>query len=136
MRPKGVSTQKCLFQEDSIEFSSNSWRQISSLRVFLLSANNFRLTGLPVHIQGLRSLVDLTIATSAEVCQPEMLPHVTVGGGSILIHHPTIGAEGDLLSQMSVQGDRYSVHTLGFVNLGNNEFFVEVEVYLGEDNSY
>ena len=119
-----------------MEFSSNSWRQISSLRVFLLSVNNCQLTGLPVHIQGLRSLVDLTIATSAEVCQPEMLPRVTVGGGSILIHHPTIGAEGDLLSRMSVQGDRYSVQTLGFVDLGNNEFLVEVELYLGEDNSY
>ena len=65
-----------------------------------------------------------------------MLPCMTVGSGSILIHYPTIGAEGDLLSRMSVQGDRYSVQTLSFVNLCNNEFLVEIEVYLGEDNSY
>ena len=37
---------------------------------------------------------------------------------------------------MSVQGDRYSVQTLGFVDLGINEFLVKVKLYLGEDNSY
>ena len=119
-----------------IEFSSNSWRQISSLRVFLLLASNCWLTGLPVHIQGLRSLVDLAVTTSTEVCQPEMLPRMTVGGRGVLIHDPTVRAESDLLSQMSVQGDRYSVQTLSFVDLGNNEFLVKVEPYLGEDNSY
>ena len=89
-----------------------------------------------MHIQGLRSLVDLAVTTSTEVCQPEMLPRVTVGGRGVLIHDPTVRAESDLLSRMSVQGDRYSVQTLGFVDLGNNEFLVKVELYLGEDNSY
>ena len=91
-----------------------------------------------MHVQGLRSLVDLAVTTSTEVCQPEMLPRVTVGSRGVLIHDLTVRADSDLLSRMSVQGDRYSVQTLGFVDLGNNEFLVEVEVklYLGEDNSY
>ena len=89
-----------------------------------------------MHIYGLRSLVDLAVTTSAEVCQPEMLPRVTVDGRGVLIHDPTVRAESNLLSRMSVQGDRYSVQTLGFVDLGNNEFLVEVELYLREDNSY
>ena len=73
-----------------------------------------------MHVQGLRSLVDFAITTSTEVCQPETLPHVTVGGRGVLIHDPTVRAESDLLSRMNVQGDRYSVQTLGFVDLGNN----------------
>ena len=89
-----------------------------------------------MHVQGLRSLVDLAVTTSAEVCQPEMLPRMTVGGQGVLIHDPTVRAESNLLSRMSVQGDRYSVQTLSFVDLGNNEFLVKVKLYLGEDNSY
>ena len=89
-----------------------------------------------MHIQGLRSLVDLDVTTSAEVRQPEMLPHMTVGGRGVPIHNPTVRAESDLLSWMSVQGDRYLVQTLSFVDLGNNEFLVEVKLYLREDNSY
>ena len=89
-----------------------------------------------MHVQGLRSLVDLAVTTSTEVCQPEMLPRMTVGGRGVLIHDPTVRAESDLLSQMSVQGDRYLVQTLSFVDLCNNEFLVEVELYLREDNSY
>ena len=65
-----------------------------------------------------------------------MLPRVTVGSRGVLLHDPTVRAESNLLSRMSVQGDRYLVQTLGFVDLGNNEFLVEVELYLGEDNSY
>ena len=34
-----------------------------------------------------------------------MLPHVTVGGRGVLIHDPTVRAESDLLSWMSVQGE-------------------------------
>ena len=104
------------------------------LIVFLLLAKNCWLTGLPVHVQGLRSLVDLAVTTSTEVCQPEMLPHVTVGSRDVLIHDPTVRAESNLFPLMSVQGDGYLVQTL--VDLGNNEFLVEVELYLREDNSY
>ena len=89
-----------------------------------------------MHVQGPRSLVDLAITTSTEVCQPEMLPRMTVGSRGVLIHDPTVRAESDLLSRMSVQGDRYLVQTLGFVDLGNNEFLVKVELYLRENNSY
>ena len=70
-----------------------------------------------MHIQGMRSLVDLAITTSTEVGQPKMLPCMTVGSGGVLIHDPTVGAESDLLSWMSVQADRYSVQTLGFVRV-------------------
>ena len=89
-----------------------------------------------MHVQGLRSLVDLAVTTSAEVCQPKMLPCMTVSGQGVLIHELTVRAESDLLSRMSVQGHRYSVQTLGFGDLGNNEFLVEVKLYLREDNSY
>ena len=62
-----------------------------------------------MQVKGLRSLVDLAVTTSTEICQPKMLPHMTMGGQGVLIHDPTVRAESNLLSQMSVQGDRYSV---------------------------
>ena len=43
-----------------MEFSLNTWKH------FLLPANNCWLAGLHVHEQGLRSLVDLTVATSTD----------------------------------------------------------------------
>ena len=108
----------------------------TSLRVFLLSADNCWLAGLSVQVQGLRPLVDLAITTSTEVCQPKMLPGMTAGGRGILVHNPTVRAESDLFPWIVVNGDRYSVQTLSFVDLGKDEFLVRVELHFGGDHSY
>ena len=41
----------------------------------------------------LRRLVQFSVATSAEVRDPEVLPRMTVSGSSIFIHNPTVRAE-------------------------------------------
>ena len=46
----------------------------------------------------LRHLVELAIAATTEEGYPQMLPHMTIGCGRVLIHHTTIWAERYLLA--------------------------------------
>ena len=45
----------------------------------------------------LRHLVELAVAATTEEGYPQMLPHMTIGCGRVLVHHATIWAERYLL---------------------------------------
>ena len=51
--------------------------------------------GASLHMLGvvLWHLVHLAITSSTEECDPEVLPRVTIGGGDVFIHYPTVQAE-------------------------------------------
>ena len=58
--------------------------------------------GASLHMLGevLWHLVQFGITSSTEECDPEVLPRVTIGGGGVFIHYPTVWAERYLLSQI------------------------------------
>ena len=45
-------------------------------------------------------LVQFGITSSTEECDPEVLPRMTIGGGGVFVHYPTVRAECYLLSQV------------------------------------
>ena len=53
-------------------------------------------------VQELWLLINLAIVASTEECYPKMLPHMAVSSGHILVHYPTVGAEGDLLPLVGI----------------------------------
>ena len=59
-----------------------------------------RKAGLHMLGEVLWRLVQFGITSSTEECDPEVLPHVTIGGGGVFIHYPTVWAECYLLSQI------------------------------------
>ena len=58
--------------------------------------------GAGLHVLGevLWCLVQFGITSSTEECDPEVLPRVTIGGGGVFVHYPTVRAECYLLSQI------------------------------------
>ena len=58
--------------------------------------------GAGLHMLGevLWHLVQFGITASIEECDPEVLPRVTIGGGGVFVHYPTVRAERYLLSQI------------------------------------
>ena len=58
--------------------------------------------GTTLHMLGevLWCLVQLGVTPSTEERDPEVLPRVTIGGGGVFVHHPTVWAERYLLSQI------------------------------------
>ena len=87
-----------------------------------------------VVLQELQLLVSLAIAASTEECYPKVLPRMVVSSGCILIHNPTIGAEGDLLPLVGIVGDRDLVQTLGLVEFVDHIFSLILEVHLWENH--
>ena len=55
-----------------------------------------------------------------------------MSGGRILVHYPTVGAEGDLLPLVGIIGDRDLVQTLGLVEFVDHIFSLILEIHLGE----
>ena len=55
-----------------------------------------------LHVLGevLWHLVQFGITSSTEECDPEVLPRVTIGGGGVFVHYPTVQAERYLLLQI------------------------------------
>ena len=53
-------------------------------------------------VQELWLLVSLAIAASTEECYPKVLACMAVSSGRILVHYPTVGAEGDLLPLVGI----------------------------------
>ena len=45
-------------------------------------------------------LVQFGITASTEECDPEVFPCMTIGGGGVFVHYPTVRAERYLLSQI------------------------------------
>ena len=87
-----------------------------------------------VAVQELRLLVSLAIAASTEECYPKVLLRMAVSSGHILIHNPTVGAEGDLLPLVGNVGDRDPVQTLGLVEFVDRIFSLILEVHLWENH--
>ena len=58
--------------------------------------------GASLHVLGevLWCLVQFGITSSTEECDPKVLPRVTIGGGGVFVHYPTVRAERYLLSQI------------------------------------
>ena len=58
--------------------------------------------GAGLHMLGevLWCLVQFGVTPSTKEHDPEVLPHVAIGGGGIFVHHPTVQAECYLLSQI------------------------------------
>ena len=83
-------------------------------------------------VQELWLLVSLAIATSTEECYPKVLPSMAVSSGHILIHYPTVGAEGNLLPLVGIIGDRDPVKTLGLGEFVDHIFSLVLEVHLRE----
>ena len=50
----------------------------------------------------LRCLVQFGITASTEECDPEVLPCMTISGGGVFVHYPTVQAEHYLLLQIFI----------------------------------
>ena len=66
--------------------------------------------GASLHMLGevLCRLVQFGVASPTEECDPEVLPHVTIGGGGVFVHYPTVWVERYLLSQILAIIDGHS----------------------------
>ena len=85
-------------------------------------------------VQELPLLVGLAIAASTEECYPKVLPRMAVSSGHILVHNPTVGAEGDLLPLVGIIGDRDPIQTLRLVEFVDHIFLLILEVHLRENH--
>ena len=65
-------------------------------------------------------LVQFGITASTEECDPEVLPCVTIGGGGVFIHYPTVQAEHYLLSQILTIIDGHPIQAILLVKLVNH----------------
>ena len=105
------------------------------LRIFLFLVDDGRPARQHVVVQELGLLVDLAIAASTEECYPKVFPQMAVSSSRVLIHNPTVGAEGYLLPLVGVIGDGDPVQTLGLVEFVDNVLTFVLEVHLREYHS-
>ena len=68
----------------------------------------------------LRRLVELAVAATTEEGYPQMLPHMTIGCGRVLVHHATIWAEHYLLSLVVIIIDGHPGQAFRLVKLVNH----------------
>ena len=78
--------------------------------------------GASLHMLGevLWHLVQFGVTSSTEECDPEVLPHVTISGGGVFIHYPTVRAERYLLSQIFTIIDGHPRQAILLVKLVNH----------------
>ena len=78
--------------------------------------------GAGLHMLGevLWHLVQFGITTSTEECDPEVLPCVTIGGGGVFVHYPTVQAECYLLLQIFAIIDGHPRQAILLVKLVNH----------------
>ena len=62
-------------------------------------------------------LVQFGVTSSTEECDPEVLPHVTIGGGGVFVHHPAVRAKCYLLTQILAVINSYSRQAILLVKL-------------------
>ena len=96
----------------------------SLLRILLLSVDDGWLASQHV-------VVNLAIAAPTEEGYPKVLPHMAESSGRVLIHYPTVGAEGDLLPLVGVIRDGDPVQTLRLVEFVDHILPFILEVHLG-----
>ena len=65
-------------------------------------------------------LIELAIAAATEEGYPQMLPHMTISGGRILVHNATVWAECYLLLLVVIIIDGHLGQALGLVELVNH----------------
>ena len=85
-----------------------------------------------VVIEELWFLVNLAITASTEECYPEVLPRMAESSGRVLVHYPTVGAEGDLLPLVGVIRDGDLIQTLGLVEFVDHILPLVLKVHLRE----
>ena len=85
--------------------------------------------GAGLHMLGevLWCLVQFGVTPSTEERDPKVLPRVTIGGGSIFIHHPTVWAERYLLSQIFALIEGHPRQALLLVQLVDHVLMVRLE---------
>ena len=78
--------------------------------------------GASLHMLGevLWHLVQFGVTSPTEECDPEVLPHVTIGGGGVFVHYPTVRAERYLLSQIFAIIDGHPRQAILLVKLVNH----------------
>ena len=78
--------------------------------------------GASLHMLGevLWCLVQFGVTSPTEECDPEVLPHVTISGGGVFVHYPTVRAEHYLLSQIFTLIDGHPRQATLFVKLVNH----------------
>ena len=84
----------------------------------------------------LRRLVELAVAATTEEGYPQMLPHMTIGCGGVLVHHTTIWAERYLLSLVVVIIDRHLGQAFHLVGLVNHILLLILEWHIRGYDSY
>ena len=72
-------------------------------------------------------LVQFGVTSPTEECDPEVLPRVTIGGGSVFIHYPTVRAERYLLSQILAVIDSHLRQAILLVKLMDHILSVRPE---------
>ena len=65
-------------------------------------------------------LIELAVAATTEEGYPQMLPHMTIGCGRVLVHHATIWAESYLLLLVVVIIDGHPGQAVRLVELVNH----------------
>ena len=75
--------------------------------------------GASLHMLGevLWHLIQFGVTSPTEECDPEVLPHVTIGGGGVFVRYPTVRAERYLLSQILAVIDGHSRQAILLVKL-------------------
>ena len=91
-----------------------------------------RLARQHVVVQELWFLVNFAVTASTEECYPEVLPCMAESSGHVLIHYPTVGAEGDLLPLVDIIRDGDPVQALGLVEFVDHILPLILEVHLRE----
>ena len=77
-------------------------------------------TGLHVIEDMLQCLVKLAVTATTEEGYPQMLPHMTIGCGRVLVRHATIWAECYLLSLVVIIIDGHPGQAFHLVELVNH----------------
>ena len=81
-------------------------------------------------------LVELAVAATTEEGYPQMLPHMTIGCGRVLIHHAKIWAERYLLSLVVIIIDGHPGQAFHFVELVNHVLPFILEWHIWRYDSY
>ena len=84
----------------------------------------------------LRCFVKLAIAAATEEGYPQMLPCMTISGGSVLVHHAIIGTECNLLPLVVVVIDGHPGQALCLVELVNHILPVILKRHVGRYDGY
>ena len=84
----------------------------------------------------LRCLVELAIAAATEEGYPQMLPHMTIGSGRVLVHHATIWTECYLLLLVVIIIDGHLGQALCLVELVNHIFPFILKWHIGRYDGY